>query len=91
MKNERLEIFDLKYKGKLNPRCTIHCQTCNRYYSDRIENLPKDDSPVFTLTIDESTGNEDCVHYTDIEVTEKIYETHMEILKANGFLKDYED
>ena len=82
--------FDAMYQGKLNPRCTFHCHTCGKYYSNMMEREPKEGEPTFTLIINDETGSEDCVHYNDIEVTEKIYTTHIKELKEQGFLKDDE-
>ena len=91
MSTEKLKSFDTLYEGKLNPRCTFHCTTCDKFYSNKMERVPKDGSPSFTLIVDDENNQEDCVHYNDVEIREDMYEKHMEILKERGFLTENEE
>lgn len=87
----KLKEFDALYENKLNPRCTIHCETCGKFYSNKMENLPGDDKPTFTLIVDDNWNPQDCVHYNDMEINEELYNTHIKILKENEFLdEDFE-
>lgn len=82
MKHEK---FDKQYIGKLNPRCTFYCKVCKRWYSGKMEDS-KVNEPVYSA-IQHENGVEDCVHYADIEITEEIYDKHMEILRDNDLLE----
>lgn len=80
--------FDSQYKGRLNPRCTFHCFVCGEYYSNRMEDEPKNGDFSTTLIVGEDGEGSDCVHYNNIEINKEIYETHIQILKDSGYLEE---
>jgi hypothetical protein len=82
---KELQAFDAMYQGKLNPRCTHYCETCRKYYSNKMEDEPTDGKPSITLIVDDDKIT-DCCHYNSREIDRLTYEEYMrqlDILKQN--------
>lgn len=74
-----LKQYDARFDGKMNPRNTFHCDICKRYYNGTSDTV---------LMFNDDSRLADCVHGGDTEITETIYEAHMEDLKENNLLEE---
>lgn len=84
-----IEEFDKQYVGRLNPRASFHCDTCDKYYGEIMSNRNGKERTSTVLLTEDNRIN-DCVHY-DMEITEHIYREHIKILVENGFLDDEDE
>ena len=89
---EQLKEWDKPYAGRMNPRATIHCETCDKYYGEIDPFKSGKDEVSTTLLVDDSSGRiTDCVHYRAIEIPERVFDEHMKILKDAGLYDPEEE
>ena len=77
---KELQAFDAMYRGRLNPRCSVKCETCGKCYGNKIEDEPRDGSPSLTIIVDETDEIVDCCHYGSVEIPESVFNEHMKQL-----------
>ena len=81
MIDPKLVEYDKRFEGRMNPRNTFYCDTCNKYYNG------VSDTVIF-FSYNNNPSEEDCVHGSDTEITKAIYDAHMKDLQENGFLDE---
>lgn len=85
-----LREWDKPYEGKLNPRATYSCDTCERFYGEQMD-AHKPETISYALILDSNDQPTDCFHGKSTEITEKIFDEHMAILERDGLIEPLED